>query len=90
MEYLAYAGLIAVGLSLGMMVIMITAGECLIWTALILIIVLNAVIAIVFTKLLYDEGHVVYWWPAVVFGALALLTGLYAFVVRVRLFNSSV
>ena len=85
LEYVAYCALSSVGMALGWIVIMIFAGEFLIWSALLLIIALNIMLAIVLTKEFYNEGHEHYWWPAVVFGTLALLVMLYTCCIRKRI-----
>jgi len=82
-KYAAYSGLASIGLSLLWIVTMIFMGEFLIWMTLILIITANVCAAIFMTKQLHDRNDKYYWWPAVVFGTIALLVILYAICIRV-------
>ncbi|KAK1929904.1 Protein PNS1 [Phytophthora citrophthora] len=79
------SALAAAGMSVVWIAIMVLLAEVLIWVALITIIVLNIAAAIFLTKKAYDSGSDWYWWPAVVFGLLALLTILYVCCIRKRI-----
>ena len=83
LQLTSYCALAAVGMSLCWIVIMIFAGEFLIWSALLIIIAMNAVLAVVLTRELHNQGDEYYWWPAVVFGTMALLVALYTCCIRV-------
>ncbi|OQS03584.1 hypothetical protein THRCLA_04096 [Thraustotheca clavata] len=84
LHYVAYCGLLAIGASLVWILIMMFLGEMLIWVTLAAMIILNIVAAIVFSKQMYDRNLSYYWWPAVVFGTIALLILLYSICVRHR------
>ncbi|KAG3113538.1 hypothetical protein PI124_g6820 [Phytophthora idaei] len=79
------SALAAAGMSVVWIAIMVLLAEILIWVALITIIVLNIAAAILLTKEAYDSGSDWYWWPAVVFGLIALLTILYVCCIRKRI-----
>ena len=83
---ISYVGAAATAMAFVWIFIMMIAGECLIWMALLLIILLNVLIAILFTKELYDEDpDQFYYWPAIVFGGIAILTALYTYCIRHRI-----
>lgn len=79
------AGLAAAAMSLVWIGAMVCAGEFLIWTALVVIIALNIAAAYFLTKRAYDDGVEFYYWPAVVFGLIALLLVLYVVCIRRRI-----
>ncbi|KDO26848.1 hypothetical protein SPRG_08139 [Saprolegnia parasitica CBS 223.65] len=84
MQYVTYCGFLALGASLFWIVVMMFLGELLIWATLGLLIAASAAAAIFFSKELYDRKIDYYWWPAVVFGTLALLLLLYSICIRHR------
>ncbi|KAG7384280.1 putative choline transporter, neither null mutation nor overexpression affects choline transport [Phytophthora pseudosyringae] len=79
------SALAAAGLSVVWIAAMVLLAEVLIWVALGTIVALNIAAAIFLTKKAYDSGADWYWWPAVVFGLLALLTILYVSCIRKRI-----
>ncbi|RLN59106.1 hypothetical protein BBJ29_003969 [Phytophthora kernoviae] len=79
------SALASAGMSVVWIAVMVLLAEVLIWVALITIIALNIAAAIFLTKKAYDSGSDVYWWPAVVFGLMALLTTLYVCCIRRRI-----
>ncbi|KAH7479925.1 Protein PNS1 [Phytophthora ramorum] len=79
------SALAAAGLSVVWIAFMVLLAEVLIWVALLTIIALNIAAAIFLTKKAYDSGADWYWWPAVVFGLIALLTILYVCCIRKRI-----
>jgi magnesium-transporting ATPase (P-type) len=83
LKYVFVSTCAAAGMSILWIVLMILAGEFLIWLALGVIIILNILTAYFFTKELYGSGEKYYYWPAIVFGLFALLTILYVCCIRV-------
>lgn len=84
LKYVFASAFAAMSMSIVWILVMMCAGELLIWVALIGIIVLNLLAAYFLTKKAYDHGVQYYWWPAVVFGLLALLLILYTCCIRKR------
>jgi hypothetical protein len=84
LKYVVTSAFAAMGMALVWIGIMICAGEMLIWTALIVIIVLNVAAAYLLTKQAYDRGVKFYYWPAIVFGLIALLLIMYTYCIRKR------
>lgn len=82
-EIVLYCGLASIGVAIVWLLVLMMAGEFLIWLSLGLIIAFNAGTAFFLTKLLRDQGVEYFWWPAIVFGGVALLVLIYACVVRV-------
>lgn len=82
---MALAGLAAAAMSLVWIAIMVLAGAFLIWAALLGIIALNLAAAYLLTKRAYDDGVEFYYWPAIVFGLIALLIILYVVCIRRRI-----
>lgn len=85
LSHIAKASLASIGMSLVWIVIMIIAGEFLIWLSLAVIFALNVAAAILLTKKAYDEGSKYYYWPAIGFGLTALLIALYVCCIRKRI-----
>lgn len=85
LKYVLVSGFAAMGLSLVWIGVMIAAAQVLIWLALGLIIALNIAAAYFLTKMAYDAGTEFYYWPAIVFGLIALLLVLYTCCVRKRI-----
>jgi len=85
LELVAYCGLAALGFSFVWTAIMALCGQFLIWLALWVIVAMYIIAAVAMTSELHKRGESWYWWPAVVFGLLALLTLLYMFCVRNRI-----
>ncbi|KAF0719503.1 Aste57867_1003 [Aphanomyces stellatus] len=84
LKYAAYAGATSTVLSIVWILIMMVAGELVIWVALLAMIASCVAAAIFMTKRLHDLGQKYYWWPAAVFGGMALLMGLYTYCIRHR------
>ncbi|CAK4120889.1 unnamed protein product [Aphanomyces euteiches] len=82
--YTAMFGGASIGISLGWVVIMMFLGEFVIWASIIAMILACVLAAIFMTKRLHDRDAKLYWWPAPIFGLLALLITLYAVCIRRR------
>ncbi|TMW57818.1 hypothetical protein Poli38472_014421 [Pythium oligandrum] len=85
LKYVVTSGFAAMGMAMVWIVFMICAGQVLIWVALGVIIALNIAAAYFLTKQAYDAGADFYYWPAIVFGLMALLLILYTCCIRKRI-----
>ncbi|RHY28350.1 hypothetical protein DYB32_006036 [Aphanomyces invadans] len=83
LHYAAMCGAASIGISLAWIVTMMFLGEFVIWASLLFMIGACVFAAIFMTKKLHEREAKVYWWPAPVFGLLALLIMLYAVCIRV-------
>lgn len=82
---MALAGLAAAAMSLVWIAVMVAAGALLIWAALLVLVALNLAAAYLLTKRAYDAGASFYYWPAIVFGLMALILVIYITCVRRRI-----
>ncbi|OQR82691.1 PNS1-like protein [Achlya hypogyna] len=80
----AISGAIAICISLLWILTMMFVGECIIWASIAFMIVANIAAAVYMTQRLHARGDAHYWWPAAVFGTVALLIFLYAVCIRHR------
>ncbi|RHY09330.1 hypothetical protein DYB36_001863 [Aphanomyces astaci] len=84
LNYAAMCGGASIGISLAWIVTMMFLGEFVIWASLFFMIGACVFAGIFMTKKLHEREAKVYWWPAPVFGLLALLITLYAVCIRKR------
>ncbi|OQR93791.1 hypothetical protein THRCLA_08348 [Thraustotheca clavata] len=84
LRYGGISGCISIGISLLWILTMMFMGEFIIWASLIFMILASILAAVFMTQRLYNRHERYYWWPAAVFGTLALLILLYAVCIRRR------
>ncbi|KDO26172.1 hypothetical protein SPRG_08533 [Saprolegnia parasitica CBS 223.65] len=84
LNYGGISGAIAIGISLLWILTMMFVGECIIWASIAFMILANVFAAVYMTQRLHERGDAHYWWPAAVFGTIALLILLYAVCIRHR------
>ncbi|KAF0687177.1 Aste57867_21033 [Aphanomyces stellatus] len=84
LTYAAMFGGVSVGISLAWVLLMMVAGEFVIWASIVFMVACCVFAAIFMTKKLNERNAKLYWWPAPVFGLFALLIILYAVCIRKR------